>query len=248
MLDGTNVGVSYVKSCVGYKGLYVVDKCVFLVNFKFLCVKYIFLLSGFVSPVIILLTTGTGGDIGLYISDKHGFVRRKDLELPKIESIRIEIRIKKSKNILFCTKYRPPDSSLHLTGNFANIFSNMLSMATKENTEIILMGDLNINYFNNTDHREIKYIFLLHGLTQTIKSPTRYDLHHNSSSLIDIIFVKETLRIAKSEVLPMSISDHDMIGCVYKINSIKFNGRTIRCRDYRNYNPEQLQKDIRESN
>ena len=29
---------------------------------------------------------------------------------------------------------------------------------------------------------------------------------------------------------------------------MKFNGRTIRCRDYRNYNPEQLQKDIRESN
>ena len=48
----------------------------------------------------------------------------------------------------------------------------MLSMASKENTEIILMGDLNINFFDNTDHREIKDIFLLHGLTQIIKSPT----------------------------------------------------------------------------
>ena len=37
-------------------------------------------------------------------------------------------------------------------------------MASKENTEIILMGDLDINYLNNTDHREIKDIFLLHGL------------------------------------------------------------------------------------
>ena len=144
--------------------------------------------------------------------------------------------------------YRPPDSSLHLTDDFTNIFSNMLLMASKENTEIILMIDLNINYLNNTDHREIKYIFLLHGLTQIIKSLTHYELHHNSSSLIDVIFVKETSQIAKSEVLTMSISDHDMIGCVYKMNNIKFNGRTIRCRDYRNYNPEQLQKDIRESN
>ena len=98
-----------------------------------------------------------------------------------------------------------------------------------------------------TDHHEIKDIFLLHGLTQIIKSPTRYDLHYNSSSLIDAIFVKKTSRIPKSEVLPTSISDHDMIGCVYKMNNMKFNGRTIRCRDYRNYNPEQLQKDIRES-
>ena len=32
------------------------------------------------------------------------------------------------------------------------------------------------------------------------------------------------------------------------MNNIKFNGGTIRCRDYRNYNPEQLQKDTHESN
>ena len=50
-------------------------------------------------------------------------------------------------------------------------------MTTKENTEIILMGDLNINFLNNTDHREIKNIFLLHGLTQIIKSLTRYNQH-----------------------------------------------------------------------
>ena len=104
------------------------------------------------------------------------------------------------------------------------------------------MGDSNSNYLSNTDHREIKYISLLHVLTQIIKYLTHYDLHHNSSSLIDVVFVKETSRIAKSELLPMSISDHDMIGCVYKMNNIKFNGPTIRCRDYRNYNPEQLKK------
>ena len=46
----------------------------------------------------------------------------------------------------------------------------------------------------------------------------------------------------------MSISDHDMIGRVYKINNIKFNGRTIRCSDCKNYNPEHPQKDIPESN
>ena len=73
----------------------------------------------------------------------------------------------------------------------------MLSMATKENTEIILMGDLDINHLNNTDHHEIKDIFLLHGLTQIIKSLTRHDLQHSSSSLIDVIFVKEASRIAK---------------------------------------------------
>ena len=88
-------------------------------------------------------------------------------------------------------------------------------------------------------------VILVFLTTQIIKVPTRYDLHLKSFSLVDIIFVKETSQTAKSEELPISISDHDMIGCVYKI---KFNGRIIRCREYRNYKPEQLQKYIRESN
>ena len=50
-------------------------------------------------------TTGTGGGVGFYISNKHDFVRRKDIEITEIESIWIEICIKKSKNILLCTTY-----------------------------------------------------------------------------------------------------------------------------------------------
>ena len=63
-------------------------------------------------------TTGTGGGVGLYISNKHDFARRKDFELPEIESIWIEIRIKKSKNIILCATYRSPDSALHLTNKY----------------------------------------------------------------------------------------------------------------------------------
>ena len=126
-------------------------------------------------------TTATGGVVALYILDKHNFVRRKDF-LMETESIWIEIRIKMSKIIHLCLTYRPLDSSLHLIDNFANIISSMLTLDIKENTEIILMTDLNIDHLNNTDHREIKDIFLLHGLMQIIKSLTCYDLHHNSSS------------------------------------------------------------------
>ena len=36
----------------------------------------------------------------------------------------------------------------------------------------------------------------------------------------------------------MSISDHDMIVCMYKMKNIKFNGSTLCGRDYRNYNPD----------
>ena len=119
-------------------------------------------------------------------------------------------------------------------------------MATKKNTEVILVGDLNINYLNNTDHREVKGISPLRDLTQC--TPYIIYIHHNSSNLIDVNFWKETSRIAKSEVILMPISDHDMISWVDKMSNIKFNGRIICYGDYRNYNPEHLQKDIRESN
>ena len=105
--------------------------------------------------------TGTGGRLGLYISGKHNFVRRKYL-------LRVQHIDRHSM-----------DSSLHLTDNFVNKFCNMLLMAPKENTKIILMGDLSINYLNNTNYCEIKDIFLLCGLMPIIKSPTHYDLHHN---------------------------------------------------------------------
>ena len=149
-------------------------------------------------------TAGTGESVGFYISNKHDFVHRKNLELSKIESIWIETRIKKPKNILSCTTYRPPHLSLQFTDHFSNTFSTILSKATIEITltEITLISDLNISYLNNIDHLEIKDIFVLHGLTEIIKSPTHYDLHHNSTSFIDLIFVKETSRVAKSASIP----------------------------------------------
>ena len=45
----------------------------------------------------------------------------------------------------------------------------------------------------------------------------------------------------------MSIGDHDMIGCVYKMKNYKFSARTIYCRDYTNYNPQEMCNDIRNS-
>ena len=171
----------------------------------------------------------------------------KNILLDEMELIWIEIRVKNSKNILLCIMYKPPDSSTHLTKIFTNSLRNMLSVATKEKKELILLGDLNVNYLSNADHKEIKELFLLYGLSQVIKSATRYDLHHQTSSLIDVILVKNASSIARSEVIPMSIGDHDTIGSVFKINTAKFSARKIQCRDYRHYNPQEMCNDIRNS-
>ena len=106
---------------------------------------------------------GKGGGIGMYIADKHDFIRREYLEAEGIERIFIELQIKNSKNMLISTFYRPPDSSIHLLNIFERLLQIKLSLATKENKELILLGDLNVNYSSKQDHKEIKDIFTLNG-------------------------------------------------------------------------------------
>ena len=45
-----------------------------------------------------------------------------------------------------------------------------------------------------------------------------------------------------------SISDHEMTTCIRKINNAKHNPKTIKCRDYTNYDPEQLNKSFENVN
>jgi len=82
------------------------------------------------------------GGVGAYISNKHDFVHREDLEFVEIEGISVQFRMKNLKNILISTIYKPPNSSHHLSTNFNQSLQNMLSIVTKEKKELLL----NVNY------------------------------------------------------------------------------------------------------
>ena len=53
--------------------------------------------------------------------------------------------------------------------------------------ELILLGDFNINFFNNTTHKQLLNSLLgTYGLYSTVQIPTRI---YNSVSTIDSIFI-----------------------------------------------------------
>ena len=52
--------------------------------------------------------------------------------------------------------------------------------------ELILLGDMNVNYVVKDDQNEIKSVISSHGIEELIKQPTRFDLAHKTSTLIDI--------------------------------------------------------------
>ena len=55
-------------------------------------------------------------------------------------------------------------------------------------------------------------------------------------TLIDVIFVKHDFAVTRTSVIPTSIGDN-----------ARFSQKNIRCRDYRNYDPLLMNRDIRQS-
>ena len=187
--------------------------------------------------------SGKGGGVAAYIAEYIKWERRNDLESENIENIWIEIQPNYAKSILICIMYRPPDSSNHLNRNFNTELHEMLSSAAKEDKEMILLGDVNVNYLIPGDNKDFKTILNLHGLKQIITKPTR--ITEQTKTLIDIIATNCAEKVSDCEVIPASIGDHEMVGCVRKINSRKFAPKVINCRNYKNYDPETMKNELR---
>ena len=115
-----------------------------------------------------------------------------------------------------------------------------------EQKEVIMMGDFNIDYNKKKEDGELKSIIALNGLKQLVKSATR--ITRESSTLIDIILSYRLRSLPRVIVAPMSFSDHDMICCIRKINTQNYPYRTIKCRNYANYNPVNLLNDVKNIN
>ena len=180
--------------------------------------------------------------VGIYIKQDIEYVRRKDLEIENTEIIWIEIKQTNSKCFILGVVYRPPDSSKHLNKNFENNFLRTILKVNTETKELIIIGDLNINYLNKDSHRLLKDNIALQGLKQIIKEPTR--VTKDSQSLIDVILTNRPDNLCIANVLLSSLSDHDIIGCRRKVNNIKLSDITINCRDYKNYDPIKINAEL----
>lgn len=130
-------------------------------------------------------SSGKDGGVAVYISSKLCWERRIDLENDEVECIWIEVKQNQSKGWLIAVIYRPPVGSKHLNKNFNTCLNDMLSLASEMSKEIILLGDVNVNYLVPDDGREFKSIMNLFGFSQIINKQTR--ITQSTKTLIDII-------------------------------------------------------------
>ena len=183
-----------------------------------------------------------GGGVALYVRDDVKHKPRKDLTIPGLESVWIEMSTPDNKDYLVCSMYRPPSAS---AAYYDKIIDN-LELASSKNMEIIVMADLNFNYIldESLSTNPVHLIENLFLFQQSIDEPTRATL--KSSTLIDVILSSSPEEHITSGVLKTTFSDHYSIFTVLQVHktTVNYNHKTVKFRDYKNFKDEAFLNDI----
>ena len=134
----------------------------------------------------------------VYINNSLTVKRLHDLENYGIEAVWLEVKLKNYKPIQIGFVYRNPKEHV----DWFDPFSAMMDAASLDATEIILLGDFNINLLKSND-RWLKRL-ATYRLTQIVDKPTRLQ----AQTLLDHIYVTETRNILELCVPIIGCSDH----------------------------------------
>ena len=155
-------------------------------------------------------TESTAGGTLLYIANHLSFKSRNDLNLYKtnqLESTFIEILNSKKSNIFVGCLYKHP--VMDNTDFNKNYLNPILDKISKENKQVFLLGDFNIDLLNYNDHQptnEFLDSLASNSFLPYILQPTRLTSH--SKTLIDNIFSNVISHEVTSGNITATISDH----------------------------------------
>ena len=139
---------------------------------------------------------GEVGGVAMYLSDVLKWKRQTDLETDEIECIWVKADIFKGKSFLIGCIYRASDSFGYLRRDFnKNLNTNKVN---KVSMETFYLGDINVNYLVKSSDKEIKELFITHGLHQLVKLPTR--VTQETKSLIDVIMTNTRSNVHHTKV------------------------------------------------
>jgi hypothetical protein len=162
--------------------------------------------------------TKEGGGLAFFIKNEIQFAVRNDLIVPAdknnlFDCLFIEVQLNKhalyAKNIIVGLIYRTPRFRSEF--EFISWLGPLLFNVSKENKDIIILGDMNIDLLKTNSLSESCQYFdmmLCNSFIPTITRPTR--VTQFSATLIDHIFLKQTSHRARylSGTLLTDISDH----------------------------------------
>ena len=176
-----------------------------------------------------------GGGVGMYIRDDLTYsteaLKEHNVNSGDVECGWIRVIMKNSKDIVIGVVYRPPSGNIEAFCK--NMTTSLEEIGVDYGKDIFLLGDFNINYLANDDSNKKQLLNLenLTGLKQLIKQPTRL---HNCIDLI----LTNCFDVADAGVLPIGVSDHDLVFVTRKKEMIKREQVDFYGRSYRRYDRE----------
>ena len=162
-----------------------------------------------------------GGGVGMYIDSKFRYETIEEFSFIRedFESLVIKVFLDDKKFKIIVNLYRIPNSSIEI---FLEWLNNLLVDLNSLNAdEIILCGDLNINFIRYNDHgltNEFLNSIISHSFLPLITLPSR--ITQTSANLLDNIFTNKLSDFYQSGLIYSSISDHLP---VFYLNVIKEN-------------------------
>ena len=110
-------------------------------------------------------------------------------------------------------------------------FEKAINMTNECGMELIILGDINIDYKDGCTNSKWSNMILDQSLTQLIDKPTR--VTSTTSSIIDHVYVSHPEHIIETNVPIIAISDHYPVCITRKINQRDYPNLTHKTITYR---------------
>ena len=148
-----------------------------------------------------------GGGVALYIKQNLDYIIHNGLNCMSevVESLLVEIRVPRSKNILITVIYRPPNSN---SKDFFEYLQDLIHNPVFNNKDCYIIGDFNIDvskFHTLNTPQEFLDIMSSASFLPLITKPTRVTNH--TATLIDNIFCNIN-PLPESGIVLSDISDH----------------------------------------
>ena len=184
------------------------------------------------------------GGTAIYIDRNFDSFERVDLKIQddNYESTWCEIKNTNSKNIVTGCIYRHPRYNVR---EFFSYFEKCLNKLSRENKEIYICGDFNLDLLKiEEDNSYLEFYNLLcsYGFLPKIIHPTRVTEHN--SSLIDNIFSNNLSDITISGNILLTLSEHFSQLLSVKRGIVEYSNIKLYKRDYSKFDPLQFRDDV----
>jgi hypothetical protein len=115
-------------------------------------------------------------------------------------------------------------------------FENEIDYAKKSDMELIILGDINIDYTGGCTNNKWANMIQEQSLSQIIDTPTR--VTSSTCSIIDHVYVSHPEHVAEINIPKIAISDHYPVCLTRKINQKGYpslNHKTIKYRCFQKF-------------